>query len=45
MNVGLGASGIAVAGGAATGTRQVRLETTNGEFMGMVTGAFFTVTK
>jgi uncharacterized protein (TIGR03437 family) len=36
---------IQILAGAATGTRQVRLETTNGEFMGMVTGTLFTVTK
>lgn len=36
---------IQILAAAATGTRQVRLETTNGEFMGMVTGTLFTVTK
>ena len=36
---------IQILAAAATGTRQVRLETTNGEFMGMATGTLFTVTK
>ena len=36
---------IQILAGVAAGTRQVRLETTNGEFMGMVAGTLFTVTK
>jgi uncharacterized protein (TIGR03437 family) len=36
---------IQILAAAATGTRQVRLETSYGEFMGMVTGTLFTVTK
>jgi hypothetical protein len=36
---------IQILAAATTGTRQVRLETTNGEFMGMATGTSFTVTK
>jgi hypothetical protein len=36
---------VQVTDAAAAGTRQIRLETTNGEVMGMIAGSRFTVTK